>query len=70
MKYWRAGVKDTATNKVVMVYFSTVKDYDADEITDFLTDEFGFSCVNCFLKYLSALEYYSNVIIYPGPPKS
>ena len=60
--YWRAGVKNTITNKVVLVYFSTEKDYDAEEITDFLEEEFNFSCVNCYLRHLSIIEYICNIL--------
>ena len=65
MKYWRAGIKDTAANKVAIIYFSTTKDYEVHELTDFLTNEFGFTCSNCYLRRLNILEYLSNAIIYP-----
>lgn len=65
MKYWRAGIKDTTTNKVAIIYFSTTKNYSAYELTDFLTNEFGFTCVNHFLHRMNVVEYLSNAIIYP-----
>jgi hypothetical protein len=65
MYYWRAGVKEPSTNRVVLVYFSTMKDYDAVEITEFLENTFGFSCVNCYLKCLTVIEYIANILTCP-----
>jgi len=64
-RYWRAGVKDINTNQVVLVYFSTVKDYSASELTEFLEDTFGFHCVNCYLKSLNVVEYIANILTCP-----
>lgn len=65
MKYWRAGIKDTTTNSTVLIYFSTEKDYDAGEITDFLETEFNFSCVNCYLHRMNIIEYICNILTCP-----
>lgn len=64
-RYWRAGVKDINTNQVVLVYFSTVKDYSASEVTEFLEDTFGFHCVNCYCKHLNVVEYIANILTCP-----
>lgn len=64
-RYWRAGVKDIHTNQVVLIYFSTVKDYSASEVTEFLENTFGFHCVNCYFKCLTVIEYIANVLTCP-----
>ena len=64
-RYWRAGVKDINTNQVVLIYFSTVKDYSASEVTAFLENTFGFHCVNCYCKCLTVIEYIANILTCP-----
>ena len=63
--YWRAGVKEPNTKRVVLIYFSTENDYDAGEITEFLENTFDFNCVNCYLKHLNIVEYISNILTCP-----
>ena len=63
--YWRAGVKDINTNQMALIYFSTMNNYDASEITDFLENTFGFHCVNCYLKRLTVIEYIANILTCP-----
>ena len=64
-RYWRAGIKDTNTNQVVLIYFSTMNNYSAAEITEFLENTFGFNCVNCYLKRLNVVEYIANILTCP-----
>jgi len=61
-QYWRAGIKDLQTNRVVLIYFSTENEYEYDEITDLLENEFGFYCVNCYLHQMNIVEYIANVL--------
>lgn len=65
MHYWRAGVKEPETNHVVLIYFSTMNDYSASEVTEFLEDTFGFHCVNCYFKSLNVVEYIANILTCP-----
>lgn len=63
--YWRAGIKDPDTNRVVLIYFSTMNNYDVIGITDFLENTFGFTCINCYLKRLNVVEYIANILTCP-----
>ena len=64
-RYWRAGIRKPDTNQVVLVYFSTMNNYDVVEVTEFLENTFGFNCVNCYLKHLSIVEYIANILTCP-----
>jgi hypothetical protein len=64
-KYWRAGIKDISTNTVSIIYFSTEKDYSLGDLTEWLEEEFGFHCMNCYMRHLSIIEYISNILTCP-----
>lgn len=64
-KYWRAGVKNIDTNAVSIIYFSTEKDYDVEDLTEWLEEEFDCRCMNYCLRRLSLIEYISNILTCP-----
>lgn len=64
-KYWRAGVKNIDTNTVSIIYFSTEKDYNVEDLTEWLEEEFDCRCMNYCLRRLSVIEYISNILTCP-----
>lgn len=64
-KYWRAGVKNIDTNAVSIIYFSTEKDYDVEDLTEWLEEEFDCRCMNYCLRRLSLIEYIPNILTCP-----
>lgn len=64
-KYWRAGIKNIDTNTVSIIYFSTEKDYNVEDLTEWLEEEFDCHCMNYCLRRLSVIEYISNILTCP-----